>query len=140
MKARGAILGITQGVTEKHIVRATLESLAYQTCDVLEAMRQSTGIKIKILKADGGASANNYLMQFQSDMLQIDVVRPEIIESTALGAAYLAAISAGMCDMKSISKMWQPAQVFSPSMPVEKREALYLKWKKAVSRCMNWED
>ncbi|HOY37880.1 MAG TPA: glycerol kinase GlpK [Bacteroidales bacterium] len=140
MKARGAILGITQGVTEKHIVRATLESLAYQTRDVLEAMQQSAGVTIKILKADGGASANNYLMQFQSDMLQIDVVRPEIIESTALGAAYLAAISAGMCDLKSISEMWQQAHVFSPSMPEEKREALYRKWKKAVSRCMNWED
>ena len=139
MYARGAIFGLTRGSTNSHIIRATLESLAYQTRDVLEAMEKDSRINLKALKVDGGASANNLLMQFQSDILGVDVERPKIIETTALGAAYLAGLAVGFWDMKSISSKWKLDKRFNPKMDQIEKERLYKNWKVAVKRTMNWE-
>ncbi|HPG73654.1 MAG TPA: glycerol kinase GlpK [Bacteroidales bacterium] len=138
MNARGGIFGLTQGVTEKHLIRATLESLAYQTRDIIEAMQNDTGIRIKSLKVDGGACANNYLMQFQSDILNTPVSRPAMIESTALGAACLAGLASGTTDMQSLGNKLSNEMVFSPKFDNSTRELLYHFWKKAVSRCIDW--
>lgn len=140
MYARGAIFGLTRGTGKGHIIRATLESLAYQTRDVLDAMQQDAGQEIKTLRVDGGASANNVLMQFQADMLDATVERPEIIETTALGAAYLAGLAVKYWHMDEISNSWRRDATFSPDMPTEKREKLYGQWKKAVKRSMKWEE
>jgi glycerol kinase len=116
MYARGAIFGLTRGTTKAHIIRATLDSLAYQTKDVLDAMEADSGKKLTILRVDGGASANNLLMQFQSDILNTPVERPEIIETTALGAAYLAGLAVGFWTEADIEKKWKLDQVFAPAM------------------------
>ncbi|WP_026960945.1 glycerol kinase GlpK [Alicyclobacillus herbarius] len=139
MYARGAIFGLTRGTRKEHIIRATLESLAYQTKDILDAMQKDSGIELQQLRVDGGASANNLLMQFQADILGVPVVRPAVIESTALGAAYLAGLAVGF---------WTEADLtggaierrFDPCMPPETRNALYAGWKNAVSRVMGWAD
>lgn len=139
MYARGAIFGLTRGTEQGHIVRATLESLAFQTKDVLRAMQEDSGIELKTLRVDGGACSNNFLMQFQSDILQVPVQRPSVIETTALGAAYLAGIGAGIYQLNEINKNWQEERLFSPEMAFEKSEASYLKWQKAVERIRDWE-
>ncbi|AFK85520.1 MULTISPECIES: glycerol kinase GlpK [Thermoanaerobacterium] len=141
MYARGAILGLTRGVKREHIIRATLESLAYQTRDVLEAMQDDSGIKLSALKVDGGASANNFLMQFQADILGVPVDRPTVIETTALGASYLAGIATGFWSgREEVAKNWGVDRHFEPNMDDETREKLYAGWKKAVERSMNWAD
>jgi len=132
MNARGCITGITGGTTYKHIVRATLESMAYQTKDVLMAMEKDSGIKIKNLNVDGGASANNFLLQFQADILGLEVSRPEIIESTALGAAFLAALATGFCSMSEISKKRKVQKSFLSKMEIPQREKLSKGWLRAI--------
>jgi len=139
MYARGAILGLTQGVTDKHIVRATLESLAYQTMDVLKAMEKDSGIELKTLNVDGGASANNFLLQFQSDILNVEVVRPDNIETTALGAACLAGLASGFWSINDITRRRKIDRTFSPLMDEQTRNKLYNGWKKAVEKAMHWQ-
>ena len=141
MYARGAILGLTRGTTRNHIIRATLESIAYQTRDVLELMRNECGIDLCDLRVDGGACANDFLMQFQSDILGVPVERPEIIETTAMGAAYLAGLAVGFWkDQSMIAERRKVNRRFQPGMDEDKKEKLYAGWKKAVKRSMHWED
>ncbi len=140
MYARGAIFGLTRGTSKAHLIRATLESLAYQTRDVLDAMEKDSGISLTALRVDGGASANDLLMQFQSDMLDVPVERPSIIETTALGAAYLAGLAVGFWQKSDISEAWQLDQSFQPDMTDERRTKLYKGWQKAVQRAMEWEE
>jgi glycerol kinase len=137
--ARGAIFGLTRGTEKEHIIRATLDSLAYQTKDVLNAMQSDSGTTLTNLRVDGGACANNLLMQFQSDILGAEVVRPKIIETTALGAAYLAGAAVGFYDLNDIPGRWQVDRKFSPSIEEEERTSLYSGWQKAVKRTMGWE-
>lgn len=139
MYARGGILGISRGTTAEHITRATLESLAYQTRDILEAMQQDAGIKLQTLRVDGGATHNNFLMQFQADMLQVPVNRPNMVETTALGAAHLAAVCMGINTQDFINNTGR-FRTFLPHAEAEKTEKLYSGWKKAVKRCMKWEE
>ena len=140
MYARGAIVGLTRGANKNHIIRATLESIAYQTRDVLEAMQEDSGIKLKSLKVDGGASANNFLMQFQADIIGKPVDRPSTLETTALGAAYLAGLSVGFWNDKSeIKKNWCLEKTFIPNMSEEDRDKKHSKWKRAVERSLEWE-
>lgn len=139
MYARGAIFGLTRGSSKSHIIRATLESLAYQTRDVLDAMEKDSGISLQTLKVDGGACANNLLMQFQSDILGVPVERPKIIETTALGAAYLAGLAVGFWTKDDLSNKWQLDQKFDPAMSTEEKERLYKRWQVAVKRTMGWE-
>ncbi|MFZ3589938.1 glycerol kinase GlpK [Bacillus sp. DJP31] len=132
--ARGAVFGLTRGTTKEHFIRAALESLAYQTRDVLDAMALDSGIQLKSLRVDGGAVKNNFLMQFQSDILGVSVDRPMINETTALGAAFLAGLAVGYWSGKEeIRKQWQINQTFTTQLEDEKREALYSRWKKAVA-------
>jgi glycerol kinase len=139
MYARGAIFGLTRGAKRGHIVRATLESIAYQTKDVLIAMQDDSKIQLKCLSVDGGASANNFLMQFQSDILNVKIDRPKIIETTALGAAYLAGLSVGFYkSTEKIKEKWVIDKEFTPSMDDRKRIILYKGWKRAVERTLLW--
>lgn len=138
MYARGAIFGLTRDVTVAHLAKATLQSLAYQTRDVLEAMAEDSGIRVKNLKVDGGAVVNNFLMQFQADILDVPVERPEVVETTAMGAAYLAGIYLGWWDTRMITSARKVERIFSPIMKDDKREKLYLKWKDAVDRTRGW--
>ncbi|BDS12841.1 glycerol kinase GlpK [Aureispira anguillae] len=138
MYARGAIFGLTRGSNKYHIIRATLESLAYQTRDVLEAMEKDSGIDLQTLRVDGGASANNFLMQFQADILDTPVQRPQIIETTALGAAYLAGLAVGYWTKEEIKDRWQLNRAFDVQMPKEQRNKLYANWQKAVERTKGW--
>jgi glycerol kinase len=137
--ARGAIVGLTRGAKKEHLIRATLESLAYQTYDVLKAMEEDSGIKLEALKVDGGACANNFLMQFQSDVLGVQVDRPEVIETTALGAAYLAGLAVGYWkDQDDVSKNWAISRAFTPNMEDCRREELVCGWHEAVKRSTGW--
>lgn len=139
--ARGTIVGLTRGCSKEHFIRATLESIAYQTVDVLEAMEKDSGIDLKSLKVDGGASANNFLMQFEADILNTEVRRPECIETTALGAAYLAGLATGYFrDKAEICENWQLGRSFTPQMESEKRKALLRGWKKAVKCALLWAE
>lgn len=140
MYARGAIFGLTRDTSREHIVRATLESLAFQTCDVLAAMQEDTGLRLTKLLVDGGAAANNFLMQFQADLLDTPVERPRVIESTALGAAYLAGIAAGLWDRGQIAARRQVDRLFTPSMDPAKRQARCARWANAVGRTRNWSE
>ncbi len=140
MYARGAIFGLTRDTGKDHIIKATLESLAYQTKDILNAMQEDAGVKLKSLKVDGGACANNILMQFQADILNTEVERPKVIESTAMGAAFLAGIHVGMWKKETITKNREIDKTFKPKMEEKKREILYRGWKKAVKRSMKWVD
>jgi glycerol kinase len=140
MYARGAIFGLTRGTSKAHLIRATLESLAYQTRDVLTAMEQDSGVTLTTLRVDGGASNNNLLMQFQADILNTEVERPKIVETTALGAAYLAAFAVGFWKREEIKKNWQLDTTFKPIMKEEKQAKLYKGWQKAVQRTMGWEE
>ncbi|MEN8435617.1 glycerol kinase GlpK [Clostridium septicum] len=140
MYARGAIFGLTRGSNRNHIIRAALESIAYQSKDVLHAMEEDAGYRIESLKVDGGASKNEFLMQFQSDIINTEVTRPIITETTALGAAYLAGLAVGYWkDKEEIAKSWYVSQKFEPNIDAKERERLYTGWKKAVSRVKNWE-
>ena len=135
-EARGAIYGITRGTTRDHLVRATLEAIAYQTRDVLNAMEADSKIKLKSLRVDGGAAANNFLMQFQADIMGTPVDRPKVIETTALGAAYLAGLAVGFYKKAELSKNWQIDHKFKPEMKEPQRKALYDGWKTAVRKTM----
>lgn len=137
--ARGTIVGLTRGTKKEHFIRATVESLAYQTYDVLKAMQEDSGIELKALKVDGGACANNFLMQFQSDILGVQVDRPEVIETTALGAAYLAGIAVGYWkDKDDVATNWAISKNFEPNMEDERRTELLKGWHEAVNRSMGW--
>ncbi|KRQ86289.1 Glycerol kinase [Caloramator mitchellensis] len=141
MYARGTIVGLTRGAKKEHIIRAALESMAYQTMDVLSAMEEDSGIKLSVLKVDGGAVANNFLMQFQSDVLNVDVYRPKVVETTALGAAYLAGLAVGYWENKDeILNNWSVDRKFEPNMDEEKRAKLVKGWHKAVKRALSWEN
>ena len=139
--ARGSIFGLTRGSSNAHIARAALDSIAYQTFDVLKAMEADAGIHIKELRVDGGATVNNQLMQFQSDILNTKVVRPKITETTALGAAYLAGLAVGYWkNVEEIQQQWQADKSFSPSMVEEKRNELVKGWQRAVNASIAWAD
>lgn len=139
--ARGTIVGITRGCTKEHLVRATLESIAYQTFDVLKSMEEDVKVKISDLKVDGGASANDFLLQFQSDILETSVRRPECIETTALGAAYLAGLATGYyTSLEDIKKNWNESSHFKSSMPELQREKLLKGWRKAVKCALVWAE
>ncbi len=138
--ARGAIFGLTRGTTKEHFIRATLESLAYQTKDVLKAMEADSGIELKKLRVDGGAVKNNFLMSFQSDLLNVAVERPVVNETTALGAAYLAGLAVGFWkDRSEIANQWKMEKSFEPTMAEEERNTLYDGWKKAVEATMGFK-
>ncbi|MEG0594793.1 MAG: glycerol kinase GlpK [Christensenella sp.] len=140
MYARGTITGLTRAATADHIIRAALESIAYQTRDVLMAMRSDTKIELGRLKVDGGASANDFLMQFQADIIDTPVMRPQVRETTALGAAYLAGLATGVwSSTDEIAAKWTLDKQFSPAMPEEKREKLVENWYKAVTRAKGWQ-
>lgn len=139
--ARGTVVGLTRGCTKEHFIRAALESIAYQTADVLQAMEQDSGICLKSLKVDGGASANDFLMQFQADIVDTRVLRPECIETTALGAAYLAGLAVGYWqDQAEIRANWQIGRTFEPVMEPQKRKALLKGWKRAVKCALAWAE
>ena len=139
MHARGTIVGLTRGTNRNHIIRASLEAIAYQTRDVLEAMQEDSGLDLRELRVDGGASANNFLLQFQSDLLGVPVYRPKIIETTALGVAYLAGLAVGFWDGRNeIANEWEADRQFTSRMDEDLRENLYRGWKKAVGRSLNW--
>ena len=141
MYARGAIMGLTRGCNRKHIIRAALESIAYQSRDVLEAMERDTGIRLQELRVDGGASANNFLMQFQSDIIDATIRRPMIRETTALGAAYLAGLATGVWnDLDEIREQWTLDKLYTPKMAAEVRERNLRGWDKAIGRVQHWED
>jgi glycerol kinase len=132
--ARGTVVGLTRGCGKEHFIRAALEAIAYQSTDVMHAMEEDAGVKLKSLKVDGGASANDFLMGFQADILDTEVVRPKCIETTALGAAYLAGLATGYWkDKAEIRENWQQGMCFAPSMDEEKRRSLLKGWKKAVA-------
>ena len=139
MYARGAIFGLTRGAKRGHIVRATLESIAYQTKDVLNAMQEDSNMKLKMLRVDGGASANDFLMKFQADILNVNIDRPKVIETTALGAAYLAGLAVGFYKNKEeIRERYTIEKEFIASMDDRKRNLLYRGWKRAVERSLLW--
>ncbi|HKH61080.1 MAG TPA: FGGY-family carbohydrate kinase, partial [Flavitalea sp.] len=139
--ARGSLFGITRGTTNAHIARAALESIAYQTTEVLKAMEADAGIAIRELRVDGGATINNILMQFQSDVLQVDVVRPKVYETTALGAAYLAGLATGYWEnVEEIQRQWQVDARFSPAMADDKIKELQTGWRRAVKATIAWAD
>jgi glycerol kinase len=140
MYARGTIVGLTRGANRNHIVRAALESIAFQTWDVLEAMMQDSGLKPNVLRVDGGAIKNNFLMQFQANLLGIQVLRPKITETTALGAAMLAGRAVGFWDDDALSKIWAPEDRFTPSIDSATRKALCADWRKAIDRAKDWAD
>jgi len=138
--ARGAILGLTRGSNRQHIIRATLESIAYQYRDVLECMEADSSISVKEIRVDGGAVRNNFLMQFQSDVIGVPVLRPNVIESTARGAAFLAGLATGFwTDIEQLRNSFDLNTEFTPSMADSTRESLYRGWKRAVERASNWE-
>ena len=139
--ARGTVVGLTRGCRKEHFVRASLEAMAYQTYDILKIMEQESGGDIVRLKVDGGAAKNDFLMQFQSDVLNVDVLRPECVETTALGAAYLAGIAVGYWkDLEDVRRNWALSNTFHPDMPEEKREKLLSGWKRAVKCALAWAE
>jgi glycerol kinase len=137
--ARGAIFGITRGTTAGHLARAAVESMAFQTRDLLEAMRADAGLPLTVLKVDGGASVNDDLMQFQADILGASVRRPVVSETTALGAAYLAGLAVGYWnDLADVSRNWALDREFTPQMPADQASALCREWNQAVERTLGW--
>ena len=137
--ARGAMFGLTRGATSAHIARAALESIAYQSADVLAAMERDAAITLSELRVDGGATANNLLMQFQADLLGVPVVRPKVLETTALGAGYLAGLAVGYWrDAADVAANWQVDRVFEPAMSRDRAAALRADWDKAVARAKGW--
>ena len=141
MYARGTIVGLTRGSNRNHIIRAALEAIAYQSKDLIEAMKEDSGLSFSTLKVDGGAVRNNFLMQFQADILNTDVLRPEITETTALGAAYLAGLAVGFWkDKENIVKNWKLNRKFTPNLSEELRNKYFKGWKKAVEKAKKWEE
>ncbi len=138
MYSRGTIVGLTRGTGRAHIVRAALEAIAYQSADVIRAMSADAGARAETLRVDGGASANNFLMQFQSDILNIDVLRPQVIETTALGAAMLAGRAVGLWTDRDIAALPQSDRRFQPRMDAERRDALLHQWQRAIARSRDW--
>ncbi len=137
--ARGAIVGMTRGTTKAHFARAALEAMAYQTRDVLDAMQADAGVALSSLRVDGGATVNNLMMQFQSDVLNVRVLRPQVQETTALGAAYLAGLAVGYwTDLRDLSRNWVLDREFTPQMPAAERTRLYAGWQKAVKCAQHW--
>ncbi len=139
MDARGMLIGISRDTSKAHIVRAALESIAYQTRDVTELMKSESGIEILTMNVDGGASNNDFLMQFQADISDVDVLRPLDTEATVFGAACFAALGSGFWTMEQLINRQSVHKVFKPEMPEEQRKALYGKWKQAVERCLKWD-
>ncbi len=137
-EARGSFFGLTRGVTKNHIARATLEAIAYQTKDVINLMEKETGIELKSLKVDGGASQNNFLMQFQADILNNNIKRPKISETTALGACYLAGLGIGLWNKQNLVKMWKIDKEFNPNMKQKERDSLYRNWQRALRACVEF--
>lgn len=141
MYARGAIVGLTRGTTKAHLARAVLEGIAYQVKDLLDAMEADSGSSLSVLRVDGGASVSNFLMQFQADLLRKPIDRPNMIETTAFGAAILAGIAAGVWpDIESASKFRQPGRIYTPKLEEEKARYYHSRWKKALSRACDWEE
>jgi glycerol kinase len=141
MYARGLLIGITRGTTKEHICRAALEAIAYESRDVIEAMVKDSDQKLKSLRVDGGATKNNFLMQFQADILGIPVEKPRVIEMTALGAAYLSGLGVGFWkNLEEIEKHWFLEKRFEPQMNNTARQKLYSKWKEAVKRSFRWAE
>ena len=141
MSARGTIFGLTRGANKNHVIRAALESIAYQTHDIVEAMSQDSGITINQLRVDGGASANNFLMQFQSDVIQKEVIRPQTLETTALGAYYLAGLATGFFkDKEHLKEIDKLDKTFNPKLDQETINTYLKKWDQAVERSLDWED
>ncbi|TNF45479.1 glycerol kinase, partial [bacterium] len=138
--ARGLIVGLTRGSTKAHLARACLEAMAFQTCDAIQAMWSASGIALRELRVDGGAAANNLLLQVQADLLQTPVLRPEITETTALGAACLAGISVGLLDQETITQRWTLDLRCDPEMDPDTRKDLLGNWKKAVERSKGWAE
>ena len=139
MYARGLIIGITRGTTKSHLARAVLEAIAYQTRDVIGTMNTEAGLRIPLLRVDGGGTANSFLMQFQADILGIPIQAAQIAETTALGVAYLSGLAVGLWqDTGEIARMWHSARTYEPGMPADQRESLYADWKRAVERAHNW--
>jgi len=137
--ARGAIFGLTRGTSRAHIARAALESIAFQSADVLDAMQKDSGMSLKELRVDGGATANDLLMQFQADLLGVPVVRPKVLETTALGAAYLAGLTTALWKSREeIASQWQAERRFEPRMDAGRRQALMARWREAVGRSLKW--
>ena len=135
------MLGITRGTTTAHIARASIESIALQTMDVLHAMNEDAALPIKELRVDGGATANNLLMQYQSDVMNCTVIRPKITETTALGAAYLAGLAIGFWkDTNEIENYWEAEKTFEPAMNEEKRQNEFHQWKKAIRAAQAWTE
>ena len=137
--ARGTLTGITRSTERAHIVRAALESIAYQTRDLVEAMEADSGERLSELRVDGGAAHNDLLMQFQADLLGVPVVRPQVTETTALGAAFLAGLAVGFWqDEAELAALWRADRRFEPTMPETRRAALFGDWQRAVERTLNW--
>jgi glycerol kinase len=137
--ARGAIVGLTRGTTRAHIARAALEAMAYQTADVIAAMERDAGLRLRELRVDGGAAANDLTMQFQADVLGVPVVRPAVLETTALGAAYLAGLRVGYWpDVATVARQWRESARFTPAMDVGRRDALLARWRRAVEHARGW--
>jgi glycerol kinase len=136
--ARGTLIGLTRGTTRAHIARAALEAVAYQSRDVLDTMGEEAGVPIRTLRVDGGAAANDFLCQFQADMLGVEVLRPAVTETTGLGAAYLAGVGAGLWRRDDVAARWKLERKFSPIMPAAARAAAYAGWRRAVERARGW--
>src|SRR5205085_1213433 len=136
--ARGTIVGLTRGSTRAHLARAALESMAYQTVDAVRAQEAASGEALAELRADGGAVANRWLMQFQADVLGVPVIVPKISETTALGAAYLAGIGTGLWDQAQVAEMWEEETRYEPEMDDGKRQELVGRWREAVERSRGW--
>jgi glycerol kinase len=139
MYARGTIVGLTRGTGRAHLVRAALEAIAYQSRDVLDAMARDAGVAVDALRVDGGATANDFLCQFQADVVGVPVLRPAVIETTALGAAYLAGLGVGLwSSLDALARQWSVQRTFTPSMDAGTRDALYGGWRRAVERAQRW--
>ena len=136
--ARGTVVGLTRGTGRAHFARAALEAIAYQTVDAVRAQENASGRSLEVLKADGGAVANRWLMQFQADVLGAPVVVPEIAETTALGAAYLAGVGAGTWSQEQVAGMWRSSQTFDPRMKRDEAESLMADWHRALERSRGW--
>jgi glycerol kinase len=136
--ARGTLVGITRGTTRAHLARAALEAIAYQSRDVLDTMKRESGVPLTTLRVDGGAAANDFLCQFQADILGVEVLRPSVTETTGLGAAYLAGVGAGLWKSRDLSRHWKLERRFTPAMPSAAREAAYAGWRRAVERARGW--
>jgi glycerol kinase len=138
--ARGTIIGLTRGSTRAHLARAALESIAYQTTDAVRAMEKANEVPLQELRADGGATVNDWLMQFQADMLGVPVVLPEIPETTSLGAAYLAGVGVGLWTIDDVSRSWRERRRFEPRMATGERERLLHDWRRALDRSRGWDE